>query len=145
MALTPKREKFCQEFKKCGNQTEAFKLAFNCKNMKPETINSKAYELMQKDEIRARIAELQAKIEKKNILSAQQLQEELTRYILDQKEEECIVVEGTGKGYSRARKVNKRVQPKDKIKAMELLAKIAGYDNSEKVSPITINFNRNYD
>ena len=143
--LTPKRERFCQEFKKCGNQSEAYRKAFNCKNMKPETINAKAYELMQNGEIRDRIAELQEKIEKKNILSSQQLQEELTRYILDQKEEECIVTEGVGKGYSKSRLMNKKVAPKDKLKAIELLAKIAGYDNSEKIAPITINFTRNYD
>lgn len=143
--LTPKQEKFCQEFKKCGNQSEAYRKAFDCKKMKPETVYKRSSELMQNGDITGRIAELQEKIEKKNILSAQQLQEELTRYILDEKEEECIVTEGTGKGYSRSRLMNKKVTPKDKLKAIELLAKIAGYDNSEKVAPITINFTRNYD
>lgn len=143
--LTPKQEKFCQEFKKCGNQSEAYRKAYGCKDWKPETITKRASELMQNGDIQGRIAELQEKIEKKNILSAQQLQEELTRYILDEKEEECIVTEGTGKGFSRSRLMNKKVTPKDKLKAIELLAKIAGYDNSEKVAPITINFTRNYD
>lgn len=143
--LTPKQEKFCQEFKKCGIQTEAYKKAYGCKDWKPETIHKRASELMQNGEIQGRIAELQAKIEKKNILSAQQLQEELTRYILDEKQEECIVTEGTGKGYSKSRLMNKKVTPKDKLKAIELLAKIAGYDNSEKIAPITINFTRSYD
>lgn len=147
MALTPKREKFCQEFKKCGNQTEAYKKAFDCKNMKPETINTRAYELMQNSEIRDRIKELQDKIEKKNILSAQQLQEELTRYILDEKEEECIVVEANCDKSSTARRMSKKVQPKDKLKAIELLCKLAGY-NVEKdgtTIPLSINFTRNYD
>ena len=143
--LTPKQEKFCQEFKKCGNQTEAYKKAYGCKGWKPETITKRASELMQNGDISGRIAELQEKIEKKNILSSQQLQEELTRYILDEREEECIVTEGVGKGYSKSRLMNKKVAPKDKLKAIELLAKIAGYDNSEKIAPITINFTRNYD
>lgn len=145
--LPAKREKFCQEFKKTGNQTEAYRKAYNCKNMKPETIHSRAYELMQKSEIKARIQELQDKIDKKNILSAQELQEELTRYILDEKEEECIVVEANSDKSSTAKRMSKKVQPKDKLKAIELLCKLAGY-NIEKegvTAPITINFTRNYD
>lgn len=143
--LTPKQKKFCQEYIKCGNQTEAYKKAYGCENWKPETITKRASELMQNGDILGRISELQAKVEKKDILSSQQLQEELTRYILDQKEEECIVTEGVGKGFSKSRLMNKKVAPKDKLKAIELLAKIAGYDNSGKVAPITINFTRNYD
>lgn len=143
--LTPKQKKFCQEYIKCGNQTEAYKQAYGCKDWKPETITKRASELMQNGDIQGRIAELQQKVEKKDILSSQQLQEELTRYILDEKEEECIVTEGVGKGFSKSRLMNKKVAPKDKLKAIELLAKIAGYDNSEKVAPITINFTRNYD
>lgn len=145
MALTPKREKFCQEYKKCANQTEAFKKAFNCKNMKPETIHKRASELMKNGEIRGRLKELQDEIKKGNILSALELQEELSRYIRDEKEEECIVTEGIGEGCSKARLMNKKVTPKDKLKAMELLSKLAGYDVNDKVAPITINFNRSYD
>lgn len=145
MDLTQKEEKACQEYLKCGDKSKAYRLAYNCKNMKPETINSKASILFSKDKIRARVKELQQKVEKKNILSAQQLQEELTRYILDEKEEECIVTEGVGEGCSQARLMNKKVTPKDKLKAIELLSKLAGYDVSDKTPPITINFTRNYD
>ena len=147
MTLTPKQEKFCQKFVECGNQSEAYRRAYNCKNMKAETINTKAYELMRNGEITARVQELQSKVEKKNILSAQQLQEELTRYILDEKEEECIVTEAIGDGCSQARKISKKVQPKDKLKAIELLCKLAGYnlEKGEINAPVTINFNRNYD
>lgn len=145
MDLTQKEEKACQEYLKCGDKSKAYRLAYNCKNMKPETINSKASLLFSKDKIRARVEELQKKIEKKNILSAQELQEELSSYIRDEKEEECIVTEGVGDGCSQARLMNKKVTPKDKLKAIELLAKLAGYDQSDKVAPITINFSRHYD
>lgn len=144
MNLTPKQEKFCQEFKKCGNASEAYRLAYDTSKMKPESVWRKAKELLDNVKVSARIKELQDKIEKKNILTSQQLQEELTRYILDEKEEECIVTEGTGKGYSQSRLMNKKVTPKDKLKAIELLARIAGYE-AETVMPITINFGRNYD
>lgn len=147
MALTPKKKKFADEFIKCGNQSEAYRRAYNCKNMKPETVTEAASKLMQDYDVYTRVQELQARIEKKNILSAQQLQEELTRYILDEKEEECIVIEANSDKSSTARRMTKKVQPKDKLKAIELLCKLAGYniEKGEINAPITINFNRNYD
>lgn len=147
MALTPKKKKFADEFIKCGNQSEAYRRAYNCKNMKPETVTEAASKLMQDYDVSTRVQELQARIEKKNILSAQQLQEELTRYILDEKEEECIVIEANSDKSSTARRMTKKVQPKDKLKAIELLCKLAGYniEKAEINTPVTINFNRNYD
>lgn len=147
MALTPKKKKFADEFIKCGNQSEAYRRAYNCKNMKPETVTEAASKLMQDYDVSTRVQELQARIEKKNILSAQQLQEELTRYILDEKEEECIVIEANSDKSSTARRMTKKVQPKDKLKAIELLCKLAGYniEKGEINAPVTINFNRNYD
>lgn len=147
MALTPKKKKFADEFVKCGNQSEAYRRAYNTKNMKPETITEAASKLMQDYDVTTRVKELQGKIEKKNILTAQQLQEELTRYILDEKEEECIVIEANCDKSTQARLMNKKVQPKDKLKAVELLCKLAGYnlEKGEIVAPVTINFNRNYD
>lgn len=147
MALTPKKKKFADEFVKCGNQSEAYRRAYNCKNMKPETITEAASKLMQDYDVTTRVKELQGKIEKKNILTAQQLQEELTRYILDEKEEECIVIEANCDKSTQARLMNKKVQPKDKLKAVELLCKLAGYnlEKGEVIAPVTINFNRNYD
>lgn len=147
MALTPKKNKFAEEFVKCGNQSEAYRRAYNCRTMKPETITEAASKLMQDYDVTTRVKELQAKIEKKNVLSAQQLQEELTRYILDEKEEECIVIESNYDKSSTARKMTKKVQPKDKLKAIELLCKLAGYnvEKGEITAPVTINFNRNYD
>ena len=147
MVLTPKKNKFAEEFVKCGNQSEAYRRAYNSKNMKSETVTEAASKLMQDYDVTTRIKELQAKIEKKNVLSAQQLQEELTRYILDEKEEECIVIEANCDKSSTARKMTKKVQPKDKLKAIELLCKLAGYnvEKGEITAPVTINFNRNYD
>lgn len=147
MALTPKKKKFADEYVKCGNQSEAYRRAYNCKNMKPETITEAASKLMQDYDVATRIKKVQEKIEKKNVLSAQQLQEELTSYILDGKEEECIVIEANRDKSSTARRMTKKVQPKDKLKAIELLCKLAGYnlEKGEINAPVTINFNRNYD
>lgn len=129
MALTPKRKKFAREFVKCGNQSEAFRRAFNCKNMKPETITQRAYELMKNSEVKAMIEKLQDKVDKKNIADAQEIQETLTKLLRGEIKEECIAVESVGDYQSKAIIVKKQVTPKDRIKAGELLAKLQGEFN----------------
>ena len=125
--LTPKREKFCQEMSKLGNQRQAYKNAYNCKNMKDETIDHHASVLMRNDKVMTRLKELAEEIKSKNTAEAQEIQEYLTKVIRGEIEEECIVVEGVGDGCSEARTINKIVTPKDRIKACETLAKMRGY------------------
>lgn len=127
MALTPKREKFCQEMAKLGNQYQAYCKAFNCKNMKRETIDNNAYKLMQNTEIITRLKELGAETKNKNIADAKEIQEYLTRVLRGEEKEECVTVEGTGEGCSEARIIKKQVTPKDRTKAAETLAKMTGY------------------
>ena len=126
MGLTPKREKFCQEMAKLGNQRQAYKKAYNCKNMKTETIDNNAYMLMQNSEVRARLKELSEETKTKNIADATEIQEYLTSVLRGQVQEECVTVEGTGEGTSEARIIKKQVTPKDRIKAGETLAKMTG-------------------
>lgn len=126
MALTPKREKFCQEMAKLGNQYQAYCKAFNCKNMKRETIDNNAYKLMQNTEIITRLKELGAETKNKNIADAKEIQEYLTRVLRGKEKEECVTVEGTGEGCSEARIIKKQVTPKDRTKAAETLAKMTG-------------------
>lgn len=57
--LTPKQESFCQKYIELGNASEAYRQSYDCQNMKETTVNNKAYELLQKGEITARISELQ--------------------------------------------------------------------------------------
>lgn len=126
MALTPKREKFCQQMAKLGNQYQAYIKAFNCKNMKRATIDNNAYMLMQDSEIKARLKELGCEAKNKNIADATEIQEYLTRVMRGEEKEECVTVEGTGEGCSEARIVKKQVTPKDRTKAAETLAKMTG-------------------
>lgn len=56
--LTAKREKFVQELIKGKSQREAYKEAYNCKNMKDETIDKRASELFSDGEVRGRYDEL---------------------------------------------------------------------------------------
>lgn len=141
MTLTPKREKFCQEMAKLGNQRQAYKKAFNCKNMKDETVDNNAYKLMQNNEIIARLKELSEETKSSNIASAQEIQEYLTRVMRGEEKEECVTVEGMGEGCSEARIIKKQVTPKDRTKAAETLAKMTGcFDIKVKIenAPIII-------
>jgi phage terminase small subunit len=56
--LTAKQEVFCKEIVSGKNQSEAYREAYNSGGMLDSTINSKAYLLMEKGYIRARINEL---------------------------------------------------------------------------------------
>lgn len=75
--LTPKQEKFCQEFIKTGNQSDAYRTAYNSENMLPATINNKAYQLINQDDIRARVVQLQAQVAKKFEVTVESLTKEL--------------------------------------------------------------------
>lgn len=65
MALTPKQEKFIEGVVTGMNLTDAYRAAYNCARMKPETVNNKAWELSRKGEIAARIKKARAEAAKK--------------------------------------------------------------------------------
>jgi len=58
MKITPKIEAFCQAIVSGSSQSDAYRKAYNAERMKAETIHNKAYALMKKGEIRARIEEI---------------------------------------------------------------------------------------
>ena len=58
MSLTTKQELFIQGLIKGYSQREAYKMAYNCENMKDSTIDNNAYKLMQNNEILTRYQEL---------------------------------------------------------------------------------------
>lgn len=65
MALTPKQEKFIQGVVSGMTYSDAYRAAYNCARMKPETVNNKAWELSRKGEIAARIEKARAEAAKK--------------------------------------------------------------------------------
>lgn len=56
--LTTKQEKFVQEWYATGNKTEAYRRAYNAKNMTSKTINERASRLSTETKISARYAQL---------------------------------------------------------------------------------------
>ena len=59
MGLTVKQERYVQGLFKGLSQRQAYKEAYNCENMKDETIDNNAYKLGQHNEIITRLKELQ--------------------------------------------------------------------------------------
>ena len=75
--LTPKQERFCQVYIETGNASEAYRQAYNAEKMRPDTVNNKAYGLLHKGEIRARLDELRAEHKKRHEITVDTLVAEL--------------------------------------------------------------------
>jgi phage terminase small subunit len=58
--LTEKQENFCIAYcgEAKGNASEAYRIAYDCENMKPESVHRKAKEVMDNVKISSRIKEL---------------------------------------------------------------------------------------
>lgn len=75
--LTPKQEGFCLSYIETGNASEAYRRNYNAGRMKPETINSRAKELLNNGPITVRIDELKAKHAKRHEITVDDLIAEL--------------------------------------------------------------------
>lgn len=77
MSLTPKQEAFCLAYIETGNASEAYRQAYDTKRMKPESINRKAKDLVDKVKIAARLEELREPIRERHKITVDTLLEEL--------------------------------------------------------------------
>ena len=120
--LTPKQRIFCNEYLIDMNATRAYRKAYpNIK--KDETAGAAASRLLGKVNVKRYIEEQLEKIEDKSIADAIEVMKYLTKVLRGEEVEEMIVVEGIGDGCSEARRMNKALNQKDRIKAAELLGK----------------------
>lgn len=86
MGLTPKQEKFCQEYVKTGNATQSYKIAYpKAENWKESSVNEKAsYELNNNVKIMSRVKELQIKAEEKHDITKDKIVKRLQEIIFEQ-------------------------------------------------------------
>ena len=82
MLLTTKQENFCNKYIECGNASEAYRTAYSCGKMKPESVNRLAVALINNVKIASRIEILQAELKAKSDISKERILEELAA-ILD--------------------------------------------------------------
>lgn len=120
--MTARQERFCQEFAKTGNATLS---AMNA-GYSEDTARSQGQRLLTNVDIKNRIKELTGEIKNKNIMDAREMQEVLTSIIKQESQEEVIVVEGCGDGVSEAVTKKKTPSQADRIKAIQLLARMQG-------------------
>ncbi len=66
MELTIKQEVFVQHYFLTGNASEAYRKAYNCSRMKPETINRNAKAMLDNNKIATRIAEVKRETYERN-------------------------------------------------------------------------------
>lgn len=137
-ALQNKRhEKFCHEYIKDMNATQAAIRTGYSKN----TANRIGSRLLSNVDIKARVAELREAYFNENIMTAQQVEYELTRIALGLSNEKHVVIGGTGDGYSEARIIDKPPDEKSRLKALELMAKrhrILSGDTTIDIKPVLI-------
>ena len=75
--LTIKQEKFCHVYMETGNASEAYRQAYSCSQMKPETINRKAKELIDNGKVTARLQVLKEKLQEVSNVKKERLLYEL--------------------------------------------------------------------
>ena len=139
--MNAQRKKFCREYAKSGNATQAaIKAGYSEKTARVQgafllTIVDIQNEL-------ARLAEKTKEKTERDIMDAAEMQETLTKIIRQQATEENIVIEGIGDGCSEARKIDKKPSFKDIVSAIDKLARMQGaYNDKVEVSgavPIVI-------
>lgn len=137
-ALKNKRhEKFCHEYIKDMNATQAaIRTGYSKKTAKMQ-----GSRLMTNDDIKMRVAELRDAYLDENIMTAKQVEYELTRIALGLSTEKTVVIEGQGDGYSEARIIDKPPDEKSRLKALELMAKryrILSGDTTIDIKPVII-------
>ena len=106
-----------------------------------KTAKMQGSRLMTNDDVKARVAELRDAYFNENIMTAQQVEYELTRIALGLSNEKQVVIEGTGEGCSEARIIDKPPDEKSRLKALELMAKrhrILSGDTTIDIKPVLI-------
>ena len=132
-----KHEKFCNEYIKDMNATQAAIRA----GYSEKTAGAQASKLLKIVNIKTRVAELREAYFNENIMTAQQVEYELTRIALGLSNEKQVVIEGTGDGCSEARIIDKPPDERSRLKALELMAKrhrILSGDTTIDVQPVII-------
>ena len=132
-----KHEKFCNEYIKDMNATQAAIRA----GYSEKTAGVQASKLLKIVNIKSRVAELREAYFNENIMTAQQVEYELTRIALGLSNEKQVVIECTGDGYSEARIIDKPPDEKSRLKALELMAKrhrILSGDTTIDIKPVLI-------
>lgn len=129
-----KQEKFCQLYAATGNATQSWKDA-GYKYTSENGARVAASNFVNKNpNIKTRLQELAQLAEDDAIANIKEMQTTLTKIIREELDEEQLMTEGQGDGYSRIVSKRKKAALKDRLKAIELLGRMQGaFDNKVQV------------
>ena len=129
MKMTEKQKRFCDEYLIDLNATQACIRAGYSKKY----ANTNVTKLLQNTTIKEYIEERLKEKESKLIATQDEILKYLTSVLRGESESEVVVVEGCGDGVSQACRVKKKPDEKERLKAGELLSKVYGLTNTQKV------------
>lgn len=117
--LTGKQKRFVDEYLIDLNATQAaIRTGYSQK-----TAYSIGQKLLKKAEIKLAIDDMLDEMHTQKVADVQEVLEYLTSVMRGEQTEEAVVVEGCGEGVSSARKVDKAVGARERLKAAELIGK----------------------
>ena len=160
-SLTVKQENFCNYYIESGNASEAYRRAYSCRKMKPETINAKSYQLLNNGQITDRVKELQEEQKNKSDITKERILQELSSIAfstiadmhntwIERKEFDKLSKQEKSAIKSISTKTHKKnigtsddpeivdveyvkIELYDKIKAIERICKMLGFDDPIKI------------
>ncbi|QDP55722.1 MAG: putative terminase small subunit [Prokaryotic dsDNA virus sp.] len=77
MKLTQKQENFALNYVECGNASEAYRRSYNASNMKTESVNRKAHDVLENVNVSARVEELKQQHRERHNVTVDDLLNEL--------------------------------------------------------------------
>lgn len=161
MKLTVKQEKFCNYYIECGNASEAYRRAYNAEKMNDKTIWERASVLLHNSKVRTRVEELRAELNDASRITKERILKELANMAfssiadmqntwIERKDFDKLSSAQKSSIKSISTKVMKKnvgtkdnpelidvefvkIELYDKIKAIECLNKMLGYNEPERV------------
>lgn len=131
--MTQRQERFCQEYVATGNATQSA-ISAGYSERSAKQVGQK---LLTNHDLQIRIKELSGEVLNSKIADAREMQEHLSAILRGESDEEVIVVEGCGDGVSEAVIKKKKPSQSDRIKAMQLLARMQGVlDNNQTINVV---------
>lgn len=122
--LSIEHRRFADEWLKDHNATRAYKAVYpDVSNRSAGTCGSR---LLQNVSIRKYISDIENEIHNGNIADAKEIREYMTSVLRGKSKSEIVVVEGRAEGGSMARRMWKKPDEKERLRAAELLGKCIG-------------------
>lgn len=133
--LTPKEQKFAELCVTLGNQTEAYRQAYNVSNKDAEWLKVKASQIANKDNVSITIEKLKGELSTAHGITRAALVEKAFEVINDADHTFQLGADNTlSKEDTKAfYRIMNQTSNKDKLRALEFIAKLTGLNEPEKV------------